>query len=50
VPEGIDLYFDNVGGRSSTRAGQLALHGRIVLCGAISTYNDDGHAVGRRTT
>ena len=46
-PKGIDLYFDNVGGEIlDTCLGQLALHGRIVLCGAISTYNDDGHAVG----
>jgi NADPH-dependent curcumin reductase CurA len=40
-PTGIDLYFDNVGGDIlDTCLGQLALRGRVVLCGAISTYND----------
>jgi NADPH-dependent curcumin reductase CurA len=39
-PEGIDLYFDNVGGEIlDVCLGQLALRGRVVLCGAISLYN-----------
>ena len=38
-PEGIDLYYDNVGGPIlDTCLAQLALHGRIVMCGAISAY------------
>ena len=38
-PEGIDLYYDNVGGDILEAClGQLALHARIVLCGAISMY------------
>jgi NADPH-dependent curcumin reductase CurA len=42
-PEGIDLYFDNVGGDILDAClAQLALRGRIVLCGAIATYNDRG--------
>jgi hypothetical protein len=42
-PGGIDLYFDNVGGATlDTCLGQLALKGRVVLCGAISTYNEAG--------
>jgi NADPH-dependent curcumin reductase CurA len=46
-PEGIDLYFDNVGGEILNAClGQLALRGRVVLCGAISSYNDRGRAVG----
>ncbi len=41
APEGIDLYFDNVGGAILDAClAQLAMHGRIVLCGAIASYND----------
>jgi NADPH-dependent curcumin reductase CurA len=40
-PKGIDVYFDNVGGDILDAAlGQLAMRGRVVLCGAIATYND----------
>ncbi len=39
-PEGIDIYFDNVGGDILDAAlARLALHARIVICGAISQYN-----------
>jgi hypothetical protein len=42
-PDGIDLYFDNVGGSILNDClGKLALRGRVVLCGAISSYNSDG--------
>ena len=41
-PDGIDLYFDNVGGSILNDClGQLAMRGRVVLCGAISSYNSD---------
>jgi NADPH-dependent curcumin reductase CurA len=41
-PEGIDIYFDNVGGEHLQAAlGRMRQHGRIVVCGAISCYNDD---------
>lgn len=40
-PKGIDLYFDNVGGDILDAAlSQLAMHARIVICGAISQYNN----------
>src|ERR1022692_2149033 len=40
APDGIDVYFDNVGGESLEAAlSALRLHGRIVACGAISIYN-----------
>jgi NADPH-dependent curcumin reductase CurA len=41
APDGIDLYFDNVGGEQLEAAlDALAVHGRVVACGMISTYND----------
>jgi len=39
-PGGIDVYFDNVGGAILDAAlARLALHARVVICGAISHYN-----------
>jgi NADPH-dependent curcumin reductase CurA len=41
-PDGIDVYFDNVGGEILDAClGQLAMKARVVLCGAISQYNED---------
>ena len=40
APDGIDVYFDNVGGETLEAAiGALRLHGRVVACGSISRYN-----------
>jgi len=48
-PRGIDLYFDNVGGEIlDTCLAQLAMHGRVVLCGAIAGYNADRPPPGPR--
>lgn len=40
-PKGIDVFFDNVGGDILDAAlANLALRGRVVLCGAIAKYNE----------
>ncbi len=42
APDGIDVYFDNVGGESLEAAlSALRVHGRIIACGGISSYNDE---------
>ncbi len=39
-PNGIDIYFDNVGGDILDAAlAHLARHARVIICGAISQYN-----------
>ena len=41
APDGIDVYFDNVGGESLQAAlSALRVHGRIIACGGISGYNE----------
>jgi len=46
-PKGIDLFFDNVGGKILDAAlANLAMRGRVVLCGAIAGYNDRSAAPG----
>jgi NADPH-dependent curcumin reductase CurA len=43
APEGIDVYFDSVGGEHLEAAlGALRHGGRAALCGAISQYEADG--------
>jgi NADPH-dependent curcumin reductase CurA len=40
APDGVDVYFDNVGGEHLEAAiGCLRLHGRAAICGMISQYN-----------
>jgi NADPH-dependent curcumin reductase CurA len=60
APDGIDVYFDNVGGDHLEAAlAVLKPYGRVALCGAISQYNNTapapgpnnlGLAVGKRLT
>ena len=49
LEDGIDVYFDNVGG-SQLEAALFALRpfGRVVACGAISRYNDERPEPGPR--
>ena len=48
-PRGLNVYFDNVGGEILDAAlANLARGARVVLCGAISTYNDMEAAAGPR--
>ncbi len=45
APQGIDLFFDNVGGSILDAALlNLANNGRVVVCGGISAYNSSGGA------
>ncbi|MFD8092291.1 NADP-dependent oxidoreductase [Streptomyces malaysiensis] len=40
APDGIDVYFDNVGGEHLEAAiSRLKVHGRITACGMIAQYN-----------
>jgi NADPH-dependent curcumin reductase CurA len=42
APDGIDVYFDNVGGETLEAAlSVLRVHGRIISCGGISSYNEE---------
>ena len=46
-PEGIDVYFDNVGGEILDAAlAKLRMNARIIICGAISQYNNTSRTKG----
>lgn len=46
-PNGVNVYFDNVGGEILDIAlDNLAQHARVVLCGGISRYNETGPIAG----
>ncbi|MCM4077569.1 NADP-dependent oxidoreductase [Paractinoplanes hotanensis] len=41
APDGIDVYFDNVGGDHLEAAiGSLTKYGRVAMCGAVGAYNE----------
>jgi NADPH-dependent curcumin reductase CurA len=49
APDGIDVYFDNVGGEHLEAAiSRINVHGRLVICGMISQYNATQAPVGPR--
>ena len=49
VPNGIDVYFDNVGGDIFEAClAQMRVGGRISCCGAISAYDGPAPAAGPR--
>ena len=49
APNGIDVYFDNVGGPITDAAiGRLNQRARIGVCGQISQYNSDAPETGPR--
>lgn len=42
APNGVDCFFDNVGGENSSMIfSQMNDYGRIAVCGAISSYNTE---------
>ncbi len=46
-PKGVDVFFDNVGGEILNAAlTRLKMHARIVICGAISQYNNKKEVTG----
>src|SRR6478672_2206602 len=48
-PKGVDIYFDNVGGDILDEVlARLAMRARIVICGAISQYNNTEAVKGPR--
>lgn len=49
VPDGIDVYYENVGGKISDEVFKhLNTHARIPVCGAISSYNHPEDDIGPR--
>jgi len=50
APDGVDVYFDNVGGATLEAILPLMrLHGRVAVCGMIGQYNDADHPHGVTT-
>jgi NADPH-dependent curcumin reductase CurA len=48
-PDGVDVYFDNVGGPLfDTVLTRMNRHGRVVCCGSVSQYDSPDAPVGSR--
>ena len=48
-PQGVDVFFDNVGGEILQAVMQnIAVHGRVAVCGQVSAYDSDQPAPGPR--
>ena len=48
MPNGIDVYFENVGGYIGDEVFKHLTHARIPVCGAISSYNHPEKDIGPR--
>ena len=49
APKGVDVFYDNVGGEIMRDViDNMAMYGRVVLCGQIAEYNSTGPAPGPR--
>ena len=49
MPDGIDVYFENVGGPVATEVfKRMNLYGRVPVCGLVADYNATSRARGPR--
>ena len=47
APDGVNIFYDNVGGPVLDAVlDNIAMHARVVICGAISQYDDMDHVTG----
>lgn len=47
APDGVDVFFDNVGGDVLDAVlDHLAMHAKVVICGAVSQYDDMDNVTG----
>ena len=47
APQGVNIFFDNVGGHVLDAVlDKIAMHARVVICGAVSQYNNMDNVLG----